>query len=349
MTISSDELMQSYPSDGNIVEVTTELAAGKIKKMRKSIIRKYGNSKLTSKLASPQIVDKTFHSHWRRDALLLVYPNGFGLTIFLDPGVLELNSKPSSQREIENNLELIQEDFFNEGKKVGLEPALFSRSGHIHIEVTKIHPVTVRNFLAEFFNATGLAAGALNEDIYNAIGTGELPDKNKQYLRKAFEKFDAIADPQTQDLPLLVRKAYNIPHRADLKEYRKARGVDRPDKYNAISFSSFDTLGTIEIRSLRPQPSAKSYLKLVKLFVARMQLAEQKRLLGKRVEINQLESLRGNPQAILADFDRYLAEVGFNLKDYREFVLPWWQLEGGEVDQYLASKSLAAKSCRSLL
>lgn len=96
--------------------------------------------------------------------------------------------------EIQENLDKIQSDFFDEGDKVGLKPALFTGSGHIHIETTKI------------------------------------------------------------------------------------------------------------------QASAESYLKLVKLFVARMQLAERNRKAGILTPIGELKSLRGNPQAVIADFDQYISK-----------------------------------------
>lgn len=340
MTISSDELAASYPKDGNQVRVSTPLAEQILKNFREGILGRYRNAKKKM----PVIEIKKYHSHWSRGAFSILYPSGFNLTVFPDPGVFELNSKASSQKEIEANLKLIQNDFFDEGKKQGLAPALFTGSGHIHIEITKLHPVTVRNFIADFFNATGLAAGALNEDIYNSVGVGEMPERNKQKIREAFAQFDRTPGAQTETLVSLIEGAYEIPYREDLPEYQNARKSQRPDKYFAFSFASFHSLGTLEVRSLRPQGSAAAYLKLLKMFVARMQYAERNRIAGVLTPIGKMQSIRGDPQAILAEFDRYLKEVGLDINEYREFVLPWWNLKDGDFDHYLA-KRIIVKSC----
>ena len=340
MTISSEELAASYPKDGNQVRVSTPLAEQVLKNFRESILDRYR----TAKKKMPVIQLKNFHSHWNRGAFNILYPSGFSLTVFPDPGVFELNSKPSSEKEVEANLKSIQSDFFDEGKKHGLAPALFAGSGHIHMEITKLHPVTVRNFIADFFNATGLAAGALNEDIYNSVGVGEIPEANKQKIRDAFAHFDQTPGAETKTLVGLMEEAYKIPYLEDLAEYQNARNSRRPDKYFAFSFASFESLGTLEVRSLRPQGSAESYLKLLKMFVARMQYAERNRRAGVLTPIGQMKSIRGNPQAILAEFDRYLKEVGLDINQYREFVLPWWNVKDGDFDRFL-SKRVIVKSC----
>jgi hypothetical protein len=340
MTMTNEELMASYPTDGNTVRVSTPLANSYVARMRAATEERYRGSGISLVLN-----DKTSHSNWPRIAYSLDYPDGFRLTVFPDPGVLELNSSPSSLTVLEKNAERIQSDYFDEGRKLGLAPAAFAGSGHIHMEVTKLHPVTVRNFLASFFNATGLSAGGLNEDVFNAIGPGEMPAANKKLLKSAFENFDRLKDPTTEDLKTLISVAYEIPFSADLPEYQSARNGQRPQKYFAVSFKSFEKLGTIEFRAIRPQTSAESYIKLVRLFVARMKIAEAQRIAGERVAIGKLPSLRGKPRAIIEEFDRYVSETGLDFNSYREFVLPWWQSEGAEVDQYLEHKRSAAHSC----
>lgn len=344
MTLSSSELVESYPEDTNAPVVSSPLADEFVGKIRDSLRLRYASEGGQQ----PIFTDKNQHSRWQRHAFSIQYPDGFQLTLFPDPGVIELNSAPSSLIDIEKNKARIQRDYFEEGKKLGLAPAAFTGSGHIHIEVARIHPVTLRNFLARFYNATGLAAGALNEDVFNSIGIGETPEANKQILRNAFSSFDKSWLSGSVALVEKIQKAYTIPLNQDLPEYQKARTRQRPDKYFAMSYRSYSSIGTIEIRSIRPQASAESYLKLLKLFAAEMQLAERERESGILVPIGQLESRRGDPQAVIKDFDRYLSEAGLRLEDYREFVLPWWQHPGGEFDHYLKANPRKTLSCESL-
>ncbi len=344
MTLSSDELLKSYPSNGNEVRVSTSFADSLLKSLKDAIQTKY-----RGKVGAPVIEEQSYHSKWNRYAFSLQYPNDFKLTVFPDPGALEINSSPSTLKDIEDNQSRIQSDIFDEAKKLGLEPAAFTGSGHMHIEVAKLHPVTARNFIADFFNHTGLAAGALNEDVFNAIGVGEIPEANKQYLRDSFKHFDSLEAPKYTDLGAIGERGYQISRKADLPEYQRARNSTRATKYFAVSFRSLSSIGTIEIRSIRPQASAGSYLKLVKLFTLRMQHAEKLRLQGKRVELGAMKSVRGQPLEIIADFDRYVSEVGLDINDYREFVLPWWQHKGAQFDQHLSLKrSHSARSCRAI-
>ncbi|MBL7671287.1 MAG: hypothetical protein JNM39_12450 [Bdellovibrionaceae bacterium] len=353
MTISSPELEASFQEvyatrpqvEGSPLVWTTPLVDQKIDGIQRSIKQKYKGSKAKS----PQLERLKVHGHVERPGLSINYSNGFSMTLFPDPGVLELNHTPSSQVQIEKNIERIQTDYFDEGKMQGLTPAIFTGGGHIHIEVAKLNPVTVRNFLAIVFNSTGLFAGALNEDEFNSIGVAELPQKQKEELRREFAKFDSFDPPDFRRIYDITWSAYNIPLSEESREYQQGRGEMRPQKYHAVSFNSFHALGTLEIRGIRPQSSARAYLKLVKLFVALMQMADKKQLQGERVPLNELKSLKGHPQAILADFDRLLTEAGLKFEDYTEFVLPWWLDKGGEVDRYLEKRPKEGNFCRALL
>jgi len=236
--------------------------------------------------------------------------------------------------------------------KEGLTPQLFAGSGHIHIEVSKLDPVTVRNFLVDFWNHTGLSAGALNDDVYNSIGIGELPEKNKQSLRDIVNAFDAQSGASIETLVNGIESSvYDVSLNDELEEYRKSGRGTRPGKYHAISFRSFFNQGTVEIRSLRPQQNAASYRKMLTLFVKRLEFADAQAKQGIRVPVGAMPSLRGNPQEVLKNFHKYVSEVGLNIEDYKEFIMPWWQNAGGEWDQFTGRLRFAKlpTNCSSML
>ena len=339
MTVSSEELLASYPSTSGLpLTAESSLAREKIKQIKAQIRADY-----RSRGEAAPLFSESRLNDWNRTRHTITYRDHFSLTFFADPGVIELNCSPVSVTQFERNSEIIQRDFFDQAQTVGLTPALFTGSGHIHIDTKKVHPVTFRNFLVDLYNTTGLAAGALNEDVYNALGPGELPTANKELIQKAFQKFDSEKNSDVNRLYQLLQPAYSISHSNDLPEYQKARKWSRPAKYFAYSFASYTDIGTLELRAIRPQASANSFLKLIRLLKARMQLAEKKRLRGENVVIGDLPSLRGEPQKVLAQFDQYVTEAGLTFEDYKEFILPWWQLPGGEWDIYWARRGQSAQ------
>lgn len=343
MTVSSQALLDSYPSEGAPVRVSP-LGADIVSRMHDRATLKYVSGKKATTLWMPE-------TYPQRPNYTVRYKDGFKMNIFTDPGALEMNASPMSLVDLKKNSARIQTDYLEAAKLEGLAPALFTGSGHMHIEVSKVHPVTFRNFLADFYNATSLAAGALNDDIFNSIGVGEIPESNKETLRAVFKDFDSDSSATIMTLANGVKyRVYSIPLDQEPAAYRESRGARRPKKYFAASFESIDRIGTLEIRSIRPQASAKSFQKLANLWVKRMELAEKNRLRGKLTPIGELKSVRNDPQAVLKDFDRYLSEVGLKLEDYREFVLPWWQNAGGEVDRYLINKRAprVINACESL-
>lgn len=343
-TLTSDELVDSYPDGGRPV-VTTPYARKMISAMEQILRKQYR----WFRQSKPTFKNMDFHSKWDRQAFSINYPNGFEMTIFSDPGVLEVNSSPSSVATIKKNIGKIQRDIFNTAKTLGLEPGDFTGSGHMHIEISKVHPETVRNFMADYYNHTGLSAGGLNEDVYNALGPGEMPARNKALLRAAFRYFDNSKFKAVKTLVDALATSYSISLDDEIEDYRESGRGLRPSKYFAMSFKSFENLGTIEIRAIRPQASAASYLKLAKLFSARMKFSDMQRTLGHVVPIGDLPSLRDDPQAALADFDKYVTEAGLNFEDYTEFVLPQWKEDGDELEQYLAArKAKAPKTCTAV-
>lgn len=342
MTVSSDELLATYPKDGNQIVISTEYSETIIRKMKDRLLDRYRIQEQTP----PKVRFKEYHSNIPRTALEITYADGFSMVIFPDPGVLEMNTSPSSLREIEKQQERISTDYLGLAAEFGLRPALFTGAGHIHIDTRRLHPMTLRNFIVDFYNHTSLAAGALNEDIYNSIGIGEIPAVNKQILKKYLRVFDYLKDTPISYLINAIKSTYTIQYADEPEEYRKVRKSQRAEKYHALSFTSFRSLGTIEIRAIRPQASADSYLKLLRLFALKMKAAEENRVKNIFLPLNELKSLRGSPQEVLADFDSYLSDVGLHLQDYKEFILPWWQNPGGEYDIY-QSKKTKAKSSQS--
>jgi len=63
------------------------------------------------------------------DAVRIEYPNGYWIQVATDPGVLEVQTKPSTIEQLEQIESKIQIDLFDAASKIGLKPAKAKGAG----------------------------------------------------------------------------------------------------------------------------------------------------------------------------------------------------------------------------
>jgi hypothetical protein len=116
MTFGSEELLSKFPTHQVVVE--TPYSHALIQRIEKNLRDALGNNAVIS--------TKNFHSHWSRYAVSVLFKDGFEFSFFSDPGVLEVNTNPSSLKTIVANEQSIQKYIFESMKKEGLTPQLFA-------------------------------------------------------------------------------------------------------------------------------------------------------------------------------------------------------------------------------
>ncbi|RYZ69860.1 MAG: hypothetical protein EOP09_06945, partial [Proteobacteria bacterium] len=124
----------------------------------------------------------------------IVYPDKWYFVIATDPAVIEVQTKPSTAKQIENRLERIQKHIFDAAKAVGLDPASKVMGtewagSHIHVGATSAlgegreAVLALRNFMVDFSNHPELATGVFTNDHSNAPPIAELPVMQRELFK----------------------------------------------------------------------------------------------------------------------------------------------------------------------
>jgi len=186
----------------------------------------------------------------------VIYNDGWWFQMSLDPSVVEIQTKPSTLKELTAIKDRIQNDIFESAKKVDLQPDLHAGGGHIHIghkSALDDDARLFRNFVVDYANHPELALGVLEDDLMNAPPIAALTAEQQEAFAEVIERFDQGKIKSIRRLAKEINENvfFTNPHSA----------IAPPAKYQAMNlsrisywFPSADE--TIEIRALRAQTSA---------------------------------------------------------------------------------------------
>lgn len=265
----------------------------------------------------------------------VVYKDGWWFQLSSDPGVIEIQTKPTTLRMLENRRDRIQEDIFDTGAQLGLFPSHNDGGGHIHIGAQAVFERRdlLRDFLVDYANHPELAMGILEQDEANAAHLSVLKPKQRKAFAALIESWDKnrVATPQR----LAERIVDEVYYEAYFRDWYPSA------KYQAVNLSRINDEyfapeeQTIEMRALRAERSADEYIKLARLFQKRMEylskLKERPAYLDNDVPhfiADRVESFR-----------RYVVESGLEWDDYKVFVPKEW----------LKKHKQKARSCSAIL
>src|SRR5687768_17300305 len=101
----------------------------------------------------------------------IVFPDKWWFEITTDPATLEIKTKPSTARRLQRVERRMQRYIFDVAHELGTVGRYEENSaGHLHIGVRSAFGTDTklfRNFVVDYANHPGLAAGALYKDYYN--------------------------------------------------------------------------------------------------------------------------------------------------------------------------------------
>lgn len=261
------------------------------------------------------------------------YDDGFWVAFNTDPGVIEVQAKPSTVEEFRARKELIQRDVFDLAKEVGMEPHEHAGGGHIHMGINSAfgeeESTALRNFVTDFYNHPELSSGIFGEDAKNApILTREELDS----LQVVLKKFDEGKFPTREFFLAGVMDAL-----------RGTEAEPKSLKYRSLSFLSLgyfwdwvyekvsekDKLAyrlgeraTLEFRAFRPQKDMAMFLREIELLEARVKYIKKN---PEKIALSFAQS-PANAFGAAELFHRYVTEMGLDWSEYKRIMPVAWQM-----------------------
>jgi len=286
---------------------------------------------------------------WQTEELWIEL-DSYVIKIGPDAGVLEMTASPISKREFNRRRPL----FLQLDKalaRVGLEPMDFAGGGHVHLGLRAFQrdAVAFRNFMVTLFKESAWAMGGLSWDPHNAIHPAQLSSEQQQAFLDVIHDFDSGRMPQTiRALSLALQtRFFAMPGRVDFLR------INREEKYYAFSLNynfashleqnewvyvpkgDIEETGTIELRGIRPQKTVDTLDSQFGFIESILQESLKNSRLGIRVAATKPVAVF-KPQLILSEFRESVVKRGHRWQDFREMVLPNWQIAGGELERFEA-------------
>lgn len=238
------------------------------------------------------------------------YPDGYWFHISADPGVIEIQAKPTTLGELEHIKDRLQKDLFNSAREIGLDPFVHeSGGGHINIGFNFFEQdaLLFRNFIVDYANHPELALGIFERDIYNAPPIS-IKKQDRKYFQKVIARFDQGEIKSAKELVFLLVRT------GGLYSTNSAMNLT---KIHAPTITSHSR---VEIRAFRAQSSADEYLLQCRLLAARIAYLKK---LTQPIPL-QFQDKRSILDMIKG-FQTYVTETGLDWKDFQMFIPQAWK------------------------
>lgn len=279
----------------------------------------------------------------------VIYPDGWWWQMALDPGVIEVQTKPSTANELRSLKERMRQDIFATAAKTqllkskadprpGLIPIPQIGGGHIHIGNDSAFgndAKLFRNFLVDYANHAGLAMGALGNDDINAKAFAHLKPEQRAGFEQAIREFDEGKIKTIKQLASAI-ETYSYSLGCDLEK--------NPNKYHAACVQRATNSKmkphekTTEIRALRAQRNVDEFLREVELFDARIQMLKN---VEEPIPLVNQAAADMDPSKIVSHFYSYITGAGLDPDKYASLLPKDLKhiYEGGEFSPQLLVKN----------
>lgn len=256
------------------------------------------------------------------------YTDGFWFQVSVDPGCIEIQTKPSSLVELNAMKKRMQKDIFDMAKTFDLLPHEVIGGGHINIGAEsafdKNHKL-FRDFVVDFMNHPELGEGAL--DVGDIINAPTLADNGPVAMKnfdKVIKDFDNGKIVSKEALALAIQdrvyEKVDVPNEVTPSKikYQALNMTTIADKKTAIEFQR------LEIRSIRAQKNIDEFLLQCELFEKRIEYVKEMRISGKPIQFLFPESVTEAKEGVPA-FYRYVVESGLKWENYRPMMMEHWR------------------------
>ncbi len=211
-----------------------------------------------------------------RTSRRIVYEDGFYVQVSIDDRVIELQARPLSHAEWVKYKHRIENDVFAFAAKRGLLPQRQVGGRHVHIDVASMFAGDSQlflDFLVDFQNRPHLSVCALGSNFIANPPLALQSERQRSEFKKIVSLYRRSADEA------MSRLRSTEPPRVDIVALAKVLIDDvfnetisfaSDPKYQAINLGHVADLGTLEIRSIRPQKNWEQMELLMRLFSARI-------------------------------------------------------------------------------
>lgn len=239
----------------------------------------------------------------------IIYPDGFYFVVATDPGVVEIQTKPSTVEEIKAQSHRLKSDLFEVAREIGISPG--SRGGgHIHMGLASSvgsDLMLMRNLLVDFANHPELAMGILENSPRNAPALALLSQDQQETFAKIIADVDANRIRSVRELALRINEEVYGP------DHQKNQALN----LMRIANPSWDeSERTFEFRAIRPQLNEQEFVLLVRLLEGRLEyLKKIKQPIALSIPLFSKGAVKGADQMI-ENFTKYLNGTGVDLSEF---------------------------------
>lgn len=265
--------------------------------------------------------DRNFNKNYR-----IEFADGWWFDVSLDPGVVEVQTRPSTYAEYAQNRERLGL-IFEAARKAELAPHPEKGGGHIHVgdESTFANNDRLfRNFVVDLVNHPEVVGAIFGKDLANSVPINSMPENLKKNFTKVVQAFDAGA----------IKSRHEMAKQIDAHVYKSLpwpfdpRTESEPNKYRALNFVRMDptqryfkniAARTLELRFKRAQQNADDFLRQIALLDARLHVLNDLKRDIKLAPPRGFSDFGTTPEDYLR-FQTYIVESGLDVAHYQDLI-----------------------------
>lgn len=285
----------------------------------------------------------------------VTYPDGFWFQVSFDPGCIEVLAKPGTAEDFERASERLDRDLFGLAEEAEL--VVWSDSkGHFNFGARSAFGDDVDlffRFFADQQNNASLALGSLGLDPLCAPPLCVLPDKSGQAQRDALTEI--FAEAKLGRFRSIDAAARAINQRVYTATYHHSDEVPQHNQaVNLEAVAKVDSRTTderIELRYPFGQPDTQSFVKLIRLFKARIRYLAVQRAKGEPLVYNPrfADTFDYPARSLKSRFYLFVIESGLEWDEFESLLAPGnEQIRGAKLAAFLSEDATLAARLGSL-
>jgi hypothetical protein len=256
---------------------------------------------------------------YKVDKFSVQHPEGAVFEITLDPGIIEVVSRPLSLRKLEASTAILQSLIWDTAAEMGLKP---DTAGHLNFGLDKTIGSDVKllsRFMSDYFNHTELTEGVLGYlDIQNAPHPERLELEQRQKLKQILSAdYSAKADPINELVQDILKGVY---FKSTTWGAADGEPAEKYHSFNITSIYKGSAWPRMELRAAPMTKTAEDLFLLSKLFLARVQFLKKNPNYDTSYVADINFVTKKTPDKKVEMFYQYVTETGGDWNDYRHLL-----------------------------